>query len=917
MPIGLDLGGLALGRPSPNRNAAGLPAANLAAWFEPSLGFTGGGAAEDELVATPNRGKLGGTFGGTTDNPTMVRLANGLLAARFDGSDDEVGSSLAAADWTFLHDGSAWTAYVVVDDTLSQSDSAPYLATCRGSAAGEIGLNLTRVGASGTIQARICNGGGGFELSTSVSNIMTGPSVYAIRHTGTHVSVLRNGAQIIAPTAVAGSPSSSAPDYTLVTMSQPGGSTLHLAGDLGTLAVYTGAHTDAAIQTHTQALLRRWFPWLAIRGLRSAFRGWSNAPASFVDLAGQSISTGTLSNVPAMGADGRWTFDAANTEALETSEALVTEFASTSWTYAVRCAPSGAADGVGATTAGTPRLYLQVDTVAYDGLATANWTGATGWQLLVYRFDGSTLTVYRDGVQVSQAEGITPPVYGAGREWMIGIGGASYLDGDLDAWALWDRALTDEELELVHDPDRGLGVTPNHLTDVLAWYRGDMVSRRPGGDLLAQDLSGNARNILAAAVGASVERKAPGVQPAIRFVSGGGNLQLTGLSLAVTAWSILGLTNVEEVSAWPISAGSGAAGADEEFSLYVPGSGNHDARGDNGGADASWIDAGISLGTFHAWECSWANGAQSIRRNGSDAESVDGTSALAGVTVERWALGARHSGVGTDSAAIAEAVHRSAALTDTDRRIWRNYVRARYFRRVFANLEAAVEAAGGTLFDARRGKFSTLTGTVWAPTVNSMGLPAFDAGVAVTNEGEHLSMTAGQYLDASDLWNIHQDGVEIMLVVRGDLPAASGTKIWLDDSVGNGNNHGLTAYHTAATMIWRVHNGTGTRVVNQALSGFESSWNLVRLGYSERLDLAFGQVVDSVSFPLEETTLGGAPSISDSENPMRLGALSTTGTQGFPGDFAALVVLPDEAIGTKEAADVRRALRVLRDTLAR
>jgi hypothetical protein len=901
---GLRLGGgPALGAAGPALAApGGIPAAGLAAYFEPAAGGFTRGASGTTITSIPNRGSLGGSLDQNEAGEPAIRYLNGLPVASLDGDDDELASSLAASAWEFLHDGTPWTAYIAVDDGDHFTESSPYLATCRGNAS-DTGISFNR--ASGSISFRMANGAAYAVSGSSSSTWSLGPAVYAVVFDGSDVTVWRNGAQVMTA-AVANAPGGGAPDATLTVGSQPGGTTLHANFDLAAIAIYRGiAHTDATRKAATLALLRRWFPVLALEGLVAAFAGGHVVnPAAFIDAAGESMSSG-LGGVPTF-ADGRFSFVGASTESIRTATAYITDFAATAWTYVARAALGSAADGLGADSAGTPRMYLAGGSVAYDGLNTVQWTGATGWQLLVYRFDGSTLDVFRDGVLVASRSGIAPPVFTAGRRWSVGVAGANFLNGDLDRYGLWDRALTDEEIALISSPERGWGVTPEVFQPV-AWYEAR------NGDL-ALDLSGNGR-VATGTPPTIVERASPTRGPVARF-DGVDDYLRASFTLAQPYF--VAVTGRVSRSGGGLEAmvdgGSGAANS-MRIGSGVSGASTPDPTiSFNAGGNLYPNNVALDVSVFRRFEV-FADGASTTATitdpDGGTSAGNAGTAAPGGIT-----MGANGSLTKSDSD-IETAVILPLTANPTGRNLTniRRYLDRVDVVAVYAEVERAVAAAGGSLFDPRP-LFEASPTSFPRSTPGGPGEDLATRTGTVSNGGEFVTLGSGYFVGPDDTqWtDLHRDGCVIIAVARADTVA--GTGFLLDNALGaNLNAIGVSFYRGATSLFFRITNGSGATVVANVGSGsptvVANRWQVWSAGWSAFEGASFA-AVDGVG---STAALSGDPTDADPGRDMHLGA-ATTGGSPWTGDLAALVVLPAESYGTNTAHRVQVALERLRDVLA-
>lgn len=202
-----------------------------------------------------NKGSLGGTFSqvAPASRPLFVTgLLNGHAGATFDATDHLI-SSLAAASFTFMHDGNGSTIYSVV--RTATSGVRTIAATSTGSPANRgIGHRInTGFAASffmsdGISSLQIAVNGAASSVSTNLFDIMS--STLASASTP-DLNIVTNGTSVA--TANATGFSALAPASTLVVGATPAPA-FPLTGDLVCLLVYNVAH-DATQRAEVEAFL--------------------------------------------------------------------------------------------------------------------------------------------------------------------------------------------------------------------------------------------------------------------------------------------------------------------------------------------------------------------------------------------------------------------------------------------------------------------------------------------------------------------------------------------------------------------------------------------------------------------------------------------------------------------------------------
>lgn len=120
------------------------------------------------------------------------------------------------------------------------------------------------------------------------------------------------------------------------------------------------------------------------------------------------------------------------------------------------------------------KFYL--DTTGSSGWATAESNGtvvSNSWQHLCATWDGSTVIMYLNGQAQTTTASASQIVYNADTETIIGEYAASYFQGKIDEVAVFDTALTEEQvLAIYEETDTGKTANLDNLTTPpVAWYR--------------------------------------------------------------------------------------------------------------------------------------------------------------------------------------------------------------------------------------------------------------------------------------------------------------------------------------------------------------------------------------------------------------------------------------------------------------
>lgn len=203
-----------------------------------------------------NKGSLGGTFSNATGTQRPLfasSLLNGRAGATFDGVDDRLVSSLAAASFTFLHNGTGATIYSVARTSTSAVHTIAATSTGAAASVGVLhryntGFAASYAMADGTA-LRIAINGAAASVNNGLFDVMA--STLASVDTP-DASVYVQGTSVITGNAAAFTASN--PSSTLVVGANPSGG-FPLGGDLVCLLVYTGAH-DASQRAAVLAFLQ-------------------------------------------------------------------------------------------------------------------------------------------------------------------------------------------------------------------------------------------------------------------------------------------------------------------------------------------------------------------------------------------------------------------------------------------------------------------------------------------------------------------------------------------------------------------------------------------------------------------------------------------------------------------------------------
>jgi hypothetical protein len=224
------------------------PSAGLLSRWAPRLGTT----TDVGITTIPDLGSLGGAMVQTVDaSEPAASMFNGVASALFDGSNDFMAHSVAAALWAALHDGTGCTVYLVFDELAS--GSSPFVfGTHRGSATSQRGLSLASLSLGWLL--RVGNGSGtGWAFSGSRLAIPAGKHVVSISVDATNGVITRdNGAAVAALTGALSSPDVGAPNDTITVGRAPAGGGNNMNINWGESLVY-GVEHDAATKAAIEA----------------------------------------------------------------------------------------------------------------------------------------------------------------------------------------------------------------------------------------------------------------------------------------------------------------------------------------------------------------------------------------------------------------------------------------------------------------------------------------------------------------------------------------------------------------------------------------------------------------------------------------------------------------------------------------
>jgi hypothetical protein len=203
--LGTELADFLEPAPTPPTIASLLPLVR----YRASQAATSGG----NVVNIPNEGTAGGTldvFAGTLAAPTADAALLSAPSVSFTGAQD-LRASLGASSFTFLHDGTPCTAYLIGVATLAQALVATTYATPTTSVGFRCNIALTNTTFA---QSNGVNTPPPLQLTATGATTGAGYCVRALV-SGGQGSQYRNGALVLGPSAPTASLSSAAPGYTL------------------------------------------------------------------------------------------------------------------------------------------------------------------------------------------------------------------------------------------------------------------------------------------------------------------------------------------------------------------------------------------------------------------------------------------------------------------------------------------------------------------------------------------------------------------------------------------------------------------------------------------------------------------------------------------------------------------------------
>lgn len=189
---------------------------------------------------------------------------NGVQAGEFDNVDDVL-TAATASDWTFLHDGSQFSVYIVISNDAVGDEYESILGTSDISGS-QVGYSVARdnrsgVGSSDRYNAGFQNGAGNPQLLIQEDGeLPSGNSILATRHeTGASPEheARRNG-------TVAGSASDGTayatgdPEHPLRLGGNLGGNGLYFGGEIGEVLIYETHHDDTTRNEVESFLSDKW-----------------------------------------------------------------------------------------------------------------------------------------------------------------------------------------------------------------------------------------------------------------------------------------------------------------------------------------------------------------------------------------------------------------------------------------------------------------------------------------------------------------------------------------------------------------------------------------------------------------------------------------------------------------------------------
>jgi hypothetical protein len=218
-------------------------------------------ANNDPVVTWDDQGSLASdpTQGTGTSQPTFIESClNGEACLRFDGGDFLL-SALAASSFTFLHDGSDWTAYVVHKTATADPNAIDGLITTARFAAGFRGMSLgledrAALPVNDAARFDMSNGiGNNLQITTADDTIESGLWHNLVAKldddggVGADGFVYIDGASIMSQATV-GSYNSGDPSASLSIANTSSGSFI-FAGDIVQVLIYQSAHSDQTRET--------------------------------------------------------------------------------------------------------------------------------------------------------------------------------------------------------------------------------------------------------------------------------------------------------------------------------------------------------------------------------------------------------------------------------------------------------------------------------------------------------------------------------------------------------------------------------------------------------------------------------------------------------------------------------------------
>jgi hypothetical protein len=210
-------------------------------------------------------------------------------------------------------------------------------------------------------------------------------------------------------------------------------------------------------------------------------KSYPGSGTTWNDLSGRG-NTGTLVNTPTYDASGYFNFDYTQSESVSFSNSPSIQFLNRSpytleaWVYPTRNPGAsnwtgifdredtsiGSRDGYNIlflgstgtqTTFATERFVAGVNTFAFVNIDSS--LSVNNWSHIVGTYDGTNLTLYRNGSAVGTPATTTGNITNTSKTLTIGVRGGQYFGGRISNAKIYDRALTVSEIQQNFNALRG------------------------------------------------------------------------------------------------------------------------------------------------------------------------------------------------------------------------------------------------------------------------------------------------------------------------------------------------------------------------------------------------------------------------------------------------------------------------------